>query len=335
MTLKSGIRTTSISRSDAGSLRSLEDFRGDFGEIASLMEKSWAENKNQPLLYTEDFLRTCFEYPGAGFSLAPTIYHGAKPAAFVAGFPRTMRFKDKEYAILVITFLTVANEYKKKGYGVIVWSELVKRARAAGFDGMMNYCLDGEAMNGMILGCCRRLNLPAERIYSVQFLSGLLRPKTTSEAGDSGSVEAFMNLAIPIKDHTPLTRLWSRKEAEWQSARAGAVIARRFVGTRQGLLTGYIMQVANPDRTKCLVVDDIFWGDLAGTEREELVRSFLAKAAAAGARLVIVPVQGYADTQPFSVGRLRPSPRVLHAYFTLWTGSAEIGPLSSFYLDVF
>jgi hypothetical protein len=316
--------------------RSLEDFRGDFGAIASLMEESWAENRSQPLLYTEEFLRSCFEYPGSGFPLAPTIYHGMKPAAFVAGFPRTIRLKDKEYNVLVITFLTVANEYKKGGYGIVVWSELVKRARAAGFDGMVNYCLDGEAMNGMILGSCRRLGLQAEDIFRVHYLTGLLSQKTNEDPGDPKIVETFMNLADSITKIAPLARVWNRKEAEWQCTRSGAVIVRHRAGTRQGMLTGYILPIANPGRTKCLLIEDIFWGNLEADERQDLVRTFVAKAAAEGARLASLPVLGYADTQPFKAARFRPSPRVLHAYLTLWTCSLPPSePLSSFYLDIF
>ena len=135
-----------VPKPESSSLRSIEDFRGDFGGIASLMEQSWAENNKQPLLYTKEFLKSCFEYPGASYALAPTLYRDDIPKAFVAGFPRRVRYKGRELNIVLITFLTVASEYKKMGYGVVIWSELVKRVRVAGFDGMVNYCVDGEAI---------------------------------------------------------------------------------------------------------------------------------------------------------------------------------------------
>ena len=113
---------------------SIEDFRGDFAAVAALMQQSWAENREQSLLYTADFLASCFDYPGANFSLAPTLYDGGKPVAFAAGFPRHVRFKGRELRLLLITFLTVAKEYKKTGYGIVLWNELVRRAQAAGFD---------------------------------------------------------------------------------------------------------------------------------------------------------------------------------------------------------
>lgn len=319
------------------SLRSIEDFRGDFGAIASLMEQSWAENKKQPLLYTKEFLKSCFEYPGMSYYLAPTIYHNDTPKAFVAGFPRRVRYKGRELNIVLISFLTVANEYKKTGYGVVIWTELVKRARAAGFDGMINYCVDGEAMNGMIMGCCKRFNMPIEHRYSVQYLTSVLFPKTTSYSNESidENIEALLAMGNAIADHTPLARVWSRDEAEWQCKRFGAVVARLQAGSRQGMLTGYIMQAADTNRTKCLSVEDVLWGNLE-EERQALVKLLTTKAAAKGAQLAVVPVLDYAETAPFMTARFRPSQQILHTYFTVWSDSPLVRePLPSFYLDVF
>jgi hypothetical protein len=35
---------------------SIEDFRGDFDALATVMQRSWAENKTQPLLYAAEML---------------------------------------------------------------------------------------------------------------------------------------------------------------------------------------------------------------------------------------------------------------------------------------
>jgi hypothetical protein len=319
-------------------LRSIEDFRGDFGEIASLMEQSWAENNKPPLRYPQEFLRSCFEYPGMSRFLAPTIYHDGVPKAFVAGFPRRVRYRERELNIVLISFLTVAPECKKAGYGVVVWAELVKRARAAGFDGMVNYCVDGEAMNGMIMGCCKRLNMPVTHRYKVQYLTSLLFPKSApcrNETSIEENVEALVTIGNAVADRTPLARVWSREEAEWQCTRFGAVVARLRTEGREGMLTGYLMQAADPNRTQCLSVEDVLWGSL-DRERPELVRQFAAIAAAEGARLVSAPLLGYAEAEPFLAARFRHSPQLLHAYFTLWSGPPpETDALPSFYLDVF
>jgi hypothetical protein len=318
--------------------RCVADCRGDFGEISRLIENSWAENNQQPLLYGAEFLASCFEYPGASLSLAPTLYEGATPLAFVAAFPRRTVFAGRPLNLAVITLLTVAREHKKNGYGIVLWNEVVKRIRVAGFDGMVNYCVDGESMNGMILGCCRALRLPTARVYSVPYWSRMLQPKKVEgdfAAPDAGTTERFLELAAPLARQTPLARAWSAEEAEWQCRRYGAVVAELGVGSRRGLLTGYIMPVANANRTKCLMVEDVLWGDLEPQERDALVKSFLARAVNAGAQMAVLPVLGYADAQPFHAARFRPSQRLLHAYLTVWNGEPVTEALSSMYLDVF
>jgi Acetyltransferase (GNAT) family len=317
---------------------SIQDFRGDFDNVAKLIQESWAENNQQHLLYSSNFLASCFEYPGCSFSLAPTLYDGSKPIAFIAGFPRRLRFKGRELRVILCTFLAVSNEHKRAGYGVILWNELVKRAQAAGFDGMVNYCVDGEPMNGMILGCCRALKLPTERIFSVLYQMRLLQPKPAPQLEfktESGCVGALLQTAALVSDQAPLARIWSEKEAEWQCRRHDAVVARHVSGPRQGLLTAYVMEIANPQRTKCLLIEDVLWGTLEQEERLALVRKLLVQAVAAGAQMAIVPCLGYADMEPFGAARFRRTPRVLHAYLTVFKGEPPPEAVSSMYLDVF
>jgi GNAT superfamily N-acetyltransferase len=320
---------------------SIENFRGDFAQLASLMQASWGEDSTQSLLYTSEFLASCFDYPGANFSLAPTIYVQSQPVAFVAGFPRHVKFNGREQKIIVITFLTVSPEYKKKGFGIILWSELVNRARAAGFDGMVNYCVDGEPMNAMILGSCNRLKLPIARIYSARYMSAVLRADDHiqgSPDNNERAAEIFLDLAAPLLDRQPLARIWSKPEAEWQCVSRSQPVTEAFSeGGQSGLLTGYIMSISDKQRTKCLLIEDILWGNLAADERQALLEKFLKKAATAGVRLATVPVLGYADMEPFKKARFQRTRRVLHAYLTLW--SAEHAdrpsePLPSMYLDI-
>jgi len=320
-------------------LRSLSDFHGDFDQLARLMKQSWSENHAQSLLYTQPFLASCFEYPEATFALAPTIYHGSTPVGFVAGFPRCVRYKDSGRRILIITFLTVAPEFKKAGYGIVLWSELVKRAQALGFDGMMNYCVEGEAMNGMILGCCHRMRLPVEHIFSVSYLSCILWPRAVSATEAETAfdpMDTLLEEAATIAELTPLARQWTPQEARWQCTRPNAVFACYECESRRGLLTGSIMELTDANHTRTLLVEDILWGSLQAEERVALVKRLVTKATALGARMASVPVQGYADMEPFHAVRFRPSPRLLHAYFTLWNDpAASLERVPSFYLDVF
>ena len=314
----------------------MEDFRGDYLQVASLINEAWAENENQPLLYTPEFLRSTFAYPSATFSLAPTIYEGQRPVAFVAGFPRRIRLDGKELNIVLVTLLTVAPEYKRKGYGILLWSELVKRARASGFDGMINYCVEGDSMNAMIQGSCHRLGVPIDRVYSVSYLFGMLFPKADVCAAPpvSECVDTFTQLAAELRERTRLARTWSRDEASWQCSRDGALVEKLQVGSHRGMLSGYVMSVAGQAGAKCLLVEDILWGDLDSHDQEVLTKRFLHRAAASGARLAIIPMLGYAGVEPFIKNRCRPSRRLVHAYLTIWSDRPRPESLTSFYLDV-
>jgi GNAT superfamily N-acetyltransferase len=333
---------TEISSTVKAPRLSIENFRGDFTQLASLMQSSWAENSGQALLYTSEFLASCFEYPGADFSMAPSIYLQSKPVAFVAGFPRRVKFNGLVQKIIVITFLTVLPEHKKKGLGIILWSELVTRARAAGFDGMVNYCVDGESMNAMIVGSCNRLKLPIARIYSARYMSAVLRSDEASHALTDTNPQAvgmFLDLAAPLADIQPLARIWTKPEVEWQCVHRSQPITETLaVGGRAGLLTGYIMSISDKQHTRCLLIEDILWGTLTTEERQTLLKQFLNKAAHAGVRLATVPVLGYAQMEPFKKARFQSTRRVLHAYLTLWSaGHPDLPaePLPSMYLDVF
>ena len=319
--------------------RSIEDFRGDFNDLALFMQRSWAENHSQPLLYTAEFLSSFFSYPGSNFHLAPTLYDGSKLVAFIGGFPRRVRWKGRELRILALSFLTVVTEHKSSGYGIVLWNEALKRARLAGFDGVVNYCVQGEPMDNMMLAYFQRMKIPAARLLSVRHLTRLIPPKQTKvgrENADSTFIEDFMQKARRSSEEVPLARIWSREEAEWQCThRANTIVASYSAGERQGVLTGYIMQIADRANTKCLLIEDILWHDLVAEEREALVQKLVGSAASAGARMCIVPLLGYADPEPFVKARFLRSPRVLNAYLSLWNGEPSPESVSCFYLDVF
>jgi hypothetical protein len=319
----------------------IEDFRGDFAEVATLIQESWEENGKQGLFYTPEFLESCLNYPGSIYSLAPTLYQGEKPCAFVAGFPRTFQYKGRQLRAIVCTLLSVSNEHKKKGYGVVLWSELVKRARAAGYDAMVNYCVDGEPMNGMILGCCRMLKLPTQRIFSVHYLmrplQQKLRPASEPEPShdfDPRTAEKFQQAASFIGTDTLLKRVWTEPEAQWQLHRHHGLVVSHSLGGREGLLTAYVMPAANPQRTKCLMIEDVLWGTLLNEERLALVHKMLDRGVQAGAQMAFLPRLGYADIAPFQAARFRSSPRTLHCYLTVFSGDPAPEPVPSMYLDV-
>jgi GNAT superfamily N-acetyltransferase len=315
----------------------VEDFRADFAQVASLIQESWEENGKQGLRYTPEFLASCLNYPESAYSLAPTLYEGAKPCAFVAGFPRTIQYLGRKLRITLCTLLSVSSEYKRKGLGVILWSELVKRAQAAGYDGMVNYCVEGEPMNGMILGCCRTLKLPTELIFSVHYLMRFLQPKLVTPVPDppeNEPLDNFRRAAAFISRDTPLTRVWTDAEIRWQLERDDGLIAYHRSGAKEGLLTGYLMHAANPQKTKCLLIEDVLWGTLENEERTTLVERMLHRGIQAGAQMAFLPCLGYADIAPFRTARFRSTTRTLHCYLTVFNGEPAPEPVPSMYLDV-
>ena len=52
------------------------------------------------------------------------------------------------------------------------------------------------------------------------------------------------------------THLITEGEIRWQLRRDGGLVACDRFGTREGLLTGYLMQAANPQKTNCLLIED-------------------------------------------------------------------------------
>jgi Myristoyl-CoA:protein N-myristoyltransferase, N-terminal domain len=324
----------------SGTRRSIEDFRGDIPALAELLERSWEENSQQALSYSPAFLESFLSAPGFTASLAPSFYQEQKLIGFASGFPRQAVYNGRPLQLVTNSFLSVLPEFKKSGLGVVLWTELVKRCQAAGYDGMVNFCIDGEPMNRMIEGCCKRLKLPVQRILSVRYMSGLLKPEnfsaSESEKSSAVRVEDFMDLAAPLATTQPFARLWNRKEADWQCfRRAGVVVAEVVHESRRGILTGYVMSILDKERTKVLLVEDIFWAELSNLEREQLLQKFLTQAVAQGARMATLPMLGYSDLSAFKKFRFLPTRRTLHCYLTPFKGEMQLETLSSMYMDVF
>ena len=314
-----------------------ESFRGDFESLAEVVKDSWAQNQNQSLLYDEPFLRSAFAYPGTSFDLAPTIYIDGAPAAFVAGFPRTVRLNGRKQRLACITFWTTSARFKGRGFGSRVWVEILRRARDNGYDGAVNCCVDGAATNAMVVACGKSVNAEVYRVFSAQYLARLLRPAPIAETMASPRVvDLFLELQARLPESVPLARLLSREEAEWQCVRrTGALCAVHQEGARRGVATGYVVEVIDKDPTIVLLVEDLLWGGLEAQERLALMQQLLAKGAAAGAKLAVAPLMGYAETSTLRGVGFRQSRRLMHMYLTVWSGAPALESLSSVYLDVF
>jgi hypothetical protein len=314
----------------------VEEFRGDYEELAAVMRASWADGPGAPYLYTAELLAGWLRVPGAEPAPAPAIYSDEGLVAFAAGLPRQVEIAGVTRRILISTFLTVAAAQKAAGYGIVVWSELMRRAAQAGYDGVVNYCADGGAMHRMIETGCLLLDLPLTRVKSFSYLVGTLALGRGPAGGSAERVPAQRLVDAAAADaergaaQGRLWRLWSEAEAEWQLSRVGAVAA----GDGRGVLTGSVVTVADAARSRYLVVDDVLWGSASHEARQRLLADVLAQAAGNGAHFAVLPVTGYADVRPFLAAGLVPSPHTMHAYLTLWSDPAAAQPVQHYYLDV-
>jgi len=308
------------------------DAPADASTLAELMARSWRENAEQPLEYSSEFLTSMLGYPGMTADLAPAVVLDGRPAAWAAGFPRHLCVNGETGRYVLMTFFTVAPEMKGKGLGAAVWAECLRRARAAGFNGALHYCVDGNVSNFVTAAGARAAGFEAARIFTVPYLMRFLRPAPASEVQPvpDEALGFLQESARSLAREVHVARRWSAREADWQlRRRMGACVEWSAEG---GLLAGYVMRVADAERTPCLFVDEIHWGALPPQRRAELLSRFLGRAAAL-ARLAVVPLLNYTDMSQFQAAGFRRSPRLLHAFLTPFEGPAPV-PASSLYADV-
>jgi hypothetical protein len=317
-----------------------EDFRGDYEQLAAMMRESWSGAPNASYLYTADFLAECFRYPGARFALAPAIYAGSELVAFAAGLPRHVVLDGTMRRIIIATFVTVAETHKSSGLGTAIWSDLMRRSAAAGYEAVVTYCAAGDRMQRIVERCSCAADLPQVRLKSFSYLVRTMPPTAAgaTEVGIRPSPQTLMQAAAAQltvqpragEDGLSLQRVWTEPEAEWQLSRRGTVA----VTGGGAVLGGTVAMVDDPARSHVLVVEDILWGQLEGAARHILVAQLLDQAAGEGATYAAVPILGYADVRPFLIAGFLPAPHVMHANLTLWCDPDAARPAESFYLDV-
>jgi hypothetical protein len=332
---------TSIADTIRRAAEEVEEFRGDHEELGAIMRDSWADGAGAPYLYTAGLLAEWLRYPGT--AVTPSIYTADGLVAFAAGLPRQVEVAGVPRRVLISTCLTVAPAHKAAGYGIVVWSELMRRAAEAGYDGVVNYCADGEAMHKMIETGCRLLDLPLVRVKSFSYLVGIIAPAPGNGDHAPSAIQAERPSARQLVeaaaadgeraralDGAQLWRAWNDDEADWQLSRTGAIA----VGGDAAVLTGCVTTVADAGRSRYLVVDDVLWASASEETRRGLVGELLTRAAAQGASYIVLPMLGYASLRPFLAAGLVPSPHTMHAYLTLWSDPTAVTPVQRYYLDV-
>lgn len=313
--------------------RSLVSFRGDLESLSSMILDSWQDN-DRALLYTPEFINSCLSYPGAGAALAPAFYVDNTPNGFAAAFPRRVRFAGQELSLPISAFLSVRPEFKRTGIGGVLLAELVKRVKAAGHHGLIQYCVEGGPMNDIVLGLCNAMRIPTAKVFTIRYMSRLLFPKRgLVEAVGSDPLTTLLELAEQLDG--PFVRTWTFDEAKWQcNVRSESVAVAINDTGKKGVITGYIQRVAQVNRPKCLFIEDVLWGNLGEEEKVRLLKQFLNLGASRGAQLSVVPLLNYFDYAPFVLTHFRSSNRILYAYLSIWDGNPPAA-LSSMYIDVF
>ncbi|GAC1652020.1 MAG: hypothetical protein NVS9B15_12460 [Acidobacteriaceae bacterium] len=310
------------------------DFHSSFEDLAALMQRSWSENSQQPLLYSAQHLASAFTQPGASPALAPALYEEGKLVAFGAGFPRTVRYAQQTLSLVLDSFITVGPTHKGLGLGCRIWTEIARRAQALGHDGLVTYCVEGDAMNHILPKCSARANLDTRRVLSIRYLARPLRP----QPGPLTQADPLIlkSCADHLAASLPLARIWSAEQAAWQcQQRDGAFGSTLVADGASGTISGYTMLSAGSEQILCGIIDDVLWGELAPLQRRELVGHLLRDAAARGVRLLLLPMLEYAHVAPLREAGFRLTQRTLHMYITSWRDGVAIAPLSAAYLDVF
>jgi GNAT superfamily N-acetyltransferase len=313
----------------------LAPFNGDYEAVANLIEQSWAENKESSLRYTPEFIRSCFEYPGTTVDLAPTIYEGDRPVAFIAGFPRNVEWNEQRERLILSTLLTSSPETKGKGYGAWLWMDLARKAREAGYDGMISICVAGGHVNRIVEAGGARLGYATARIFTIGYQSIVLTSaaKEIRECSDA-DIDLFLELAETCNRQIALRRIWTRPEVEWQCrARTGAVVTASHTPEERGIVTGYVVDMVASPPVRVLVIEDLLWNEMQPDARTRLLNEFLAQGAARGAQYASVAITGYTAYESLRTVRFQPIRRRMNVYVTRWSGRPP-EPVDALYLDV-
>ncbi len=313
----------------------LGSFDGDYDALASLMRRSWAGNRESSLDYTSEFLRSCLRYPGSTAEFAPTLYEEDDPIAFIAGFPRQVEWCGKSCKFLLSTFMTSAPEHRGKRYGTRLWTELVHKARATGYDGVLSFTSAGRHLSCTSEDSECGAGFPTGRIFSVDYQSVLINRSAdvVTDCVDT-QIDLFLELAMTAGRRAPFRRSWTRKEAEWQCReRLGAVVATLDEATGHGMATGYVVDTMPPSPVRALLIEDLLWDDLKPDERVLLLRRLMEQGGARGARIASVAITGYTDYECIKQLGFRPIPRRMDLWVTRWDGPTP-EPVDRVYIDV-
>ena len=301
----------------------------DWERISAAVGESWKRNRDSPLEYTPKFIDSLASYPGGLPVISPALFDGDQLAAFVLGFPRTFTLNRSVRKLLLMTLFTVAPAYQGRGLGRKIWAECVLQAFHAGYEGTLHYCVQGNISNAVTAAGASLAGFVSQHVLTIPYLMRMLRSHNENLRGDADpDLGTFLKYASLVPD-IAVRRQWTEAEAIWQFNRPGAIAV---TNPEIGALTGFVMNVADAQRTSVCFLEDILWQSDEG-QRTALLSEFLLQAAAR-CSLAVAPVLGYADLQPLKDSGFRKSPRVLNAYLTPFMSLEASGVNQAIYADV-
>jgi hypothetical protein len=335
----------------------LESFKGDFDELARVMNQSWAQNRQGALLYSESFLRSALQQPGSSLDLCPAVYEDGTLVAFGANFRRRVQMDGREWNLVLDSFVTVAQGHKGKGLGAAIWRSLVESGKRDGADGLITMCVEGDLMNSLLPKIAERSGVHTVKALTIPYMGRPVRkdragrlpsdmmqrrrlgsPVANDRAGkpQKADPDLLMRGARVINEGVEFGRLWTRREAEWQCLeREGAFGCSMVTGTEGGTISAYTQFTAGESPMLCGLVDDLAWGLLGADDRERLAWMLWESAETAGVDLLLTPVLNYADMTALEGLGFRKTARTLNMYLTSWNPDFKVHELSSAYIDVF
>ncbi|MEO8726392.1 MAG: GNAT family N-acetyltransferase [Acidobacteriaceae bacterium] len=319
----------------------MQNFNGDFEELARLMKWSWRDNREQPLEYPQPFLESCFRQPQASLDFAPAIYQDGALVAIGAAFPRTVRYENADLLLLLESFLTVAPTHRGKGLSSRIRTEIKTRAREQGLDGVFGFCVEGDRMNQVMEAFVPAPGQRSRCLCSIRFLALPLPDRTQVEHRphvgpyELAKPDTFEQCAKDVLPHSDFARLWTTDAAHWQcSERYRAFGVSVSCAHGNGALTAYRMSSAGDPENMCGLIEDVLWQHLEQPQRAQLITKFLDLARANGVKLLLCPLLAYADLTAFHHAGFRRTRRSLNLYLTTWRDDLELRPVTAPYIDV-
>jgi GNAT superfamily N-acetyltransferase len=305
---------------------------GAWSEVAHIVRLAWSENPD--FEYSAAFLAECSQGREEREAVTFGAWLDGRLVGFVAALPRRIVSDGREQWFALVTFFAVHPDTRGRGIGQTLWTQCLRALREAGFDGTIHYCAHGHRSNNVTTSAAAQIGFACARTDDVGFLRRPIDVKMALPVPMNPASDVFAKAASDARAAAPVSRAWTAGTIEHHlNGRRDVVAVTSVEGSDCGALVGQVRTLADPNRTRCLVVEDVLWAHLEPDARERLARRFI-DAARTRAAMAIVPRLGYADLDAFVRCGFRASGRVVHLYLTQLSARAPVRESRPVYMDV-